>query len=357
MRPYDIGILRSRPVGSIIAFVYSRSAAGNKEFSEFCRLCDRRYPIRTFGLTIRQKRTLFSEHIYLRYKYGFSMTDYFLYELYRGSECVESLYMSDRDRINIHHMVNQAEYLHCFGDKKDFYEKFFAYMQNECIFIESGDDEALFRDFVKDKRKIVIKPRDGQRGIGVGIVDVDTEEQIRDAWEKCLRDRLLAEKVICGSDEIQAFHEISLNTIRVSTVLDPQGRANILSATIRTGTGDHVVDNGHSAGVYAAIDVDTGMICTIGYNANGDRFPVHPDSGKPFAGFVIPEWEELKRMAVEVAEIVPQMRYIGWDWVLDAEGKWLLIEGNEPGGIDVHQHPGFVMKKDQYVRKLGIKVP
>lgn len=353
MRPYDIKVLRSKPIASLISLFYSHSGAGKSERLEFMKLCNCRFPVRTFKLSNSQKESLFRNYIYLRYKYGFSMIDYFLYELYRGSECVESLYMSDRDRIKIHHKVNQSEYLHYFGDKKDFYDKFSCYMQQECIFIDNIDDASLFRSFVKDKEKIVIKPRDGQRGIGVEIVSVLTEEEIKSAWEKCLTNKLIVEKVIIGCDEVQAFHVLSLNTIRISTVIDPEGKAHILSATMRTGTGMHVVDNGHSDGVYAAIDVDTGMITTIGYNANGDRFPVHPDSGKPFAGFVVPKWSELRAMAIEVAEVIPQMRYIGWDWVLDKEHNWLLIEGNEPGGIDVHQHPGFIMKKKQYYEKLG----
>lgn len=354
MRPYDIKALRSKPVSSLVSALYVHTSTGNRERVEFMKLCECRFPIRIFELAESEKESLFRHYIYLRYKYGFSMIDYFLYELYRGAECVERLYMSDRDRINIHHAVNQPEYLHFFGDKKDFYDKFSLYMQKECMFIEGNDDESLFRSFVKDKEKIVIKPRDGQRGIGVEIVPVNTDEEIKSAWEKCLRDKLLVEKVITGCDEIQAFHELSLNTVRISTVLDKKGKAHILSATIRTGTGMHVVDNGHSDGVYAAIDVDSGMISTIGYNANGDRFPVHPDSRKPFAGFIIPKWNDLRAIALEVAEVVPQMRYIGWDWVLDSDYYWTLIEGNEPGGIDVHQHPGFVMKKKQYYETLGL---
>lgn len=354
MRPYNIKLLNSKPVGAAVAFMYSKTPAGKKDFKEFRRQCCHRFPIRLFNLNQKQISRLFKEHAYLRYKYGFSMTDYFLYELYRGSECVENLYMSDRERIRIHHLVNQSEYMHYFGDKKDFFEVFSEYMQKDCIFIESADDKSAFREFVANQNAVVIKPRDGQRGIGVDIVPVTSEEEIQVAWQKCLKDHLLVERVIRGCDEIQEFHEISLNTIRLSTVLDPKGQAHILSATIRTGTGTNVVDNGHSAGVYAAIDVDTGMVITIGYNANGDRFPVHPDSGKPFAGFVIPKWDELKSKAIEVAEKIPQMRYIGWDWVLNDEGDWLLIEGNEPGGIDVHQHPGFVMKKNQYLEKLGL---
>ena len=151
MRLYDIGMLRTKPVSKAIAFIYSKTSAGKKELSEFTNLCARRFPIRTFDLNKQQIQSLFKDYAYLRYKFGFSMIDYFLYELYRGSELVESLYMSDRDRIKIHYKVNQSDYLHYFGDKKDFYNIFKDYMQKDCIFIENVNDKSSFEKFVADK--------------------------------------------------------------------------------------------------------------------------------------------------------------------------------------------------------------
>ena len=107
MRPYDIKALRSKPVSSLVAEVYAKSAKGKKEYAEFKELCRLRYPIRTFNLSEQDKKAIFVDHVYLRYKFGLSMTDYFLYELYRGVECVENMYMSDRDRVEIHRAVNK----------------------------------------------------------------------------------------------------------------------------------------------------------------------------------------------------------------------------------------------------------
>lgn len=114
---------------------------------------------------------------------------------------------------------------------------------------------------------------------------------------------------------------------------------DLSKVNIRTGRGSNVVDNSHYDGVYAAVDVNTGIICSLGYNLLGEKFVKHPDSYVVFAGFQIPKWQELLKLAKNIASINHNLRYIGWDFVLTPNYEWLLLEGNEPGGIHIHQQP------------------
>ena len=348
MNVFNMKIMRNHLSSNAFTFLNLRSGAGKKAFKEFDDLCAVRYPIREYGLSENEKRKLFYHYLYLRFKYGASMIDYFLYEFYRSSDFDVSRYMTERQRVQLYNFADAKEYRHICANKKDFYDTFSDYMQKDCMFVDDESDKPAFWDFVSDKKEIIAKPRDGQRGIGVVKFVLDGEESIEQAWESCLKDQLVVEKVIEGCDELEEFHPESLNTIRVSTATDKSGTPHVMAATIRTGVDDNFVDNGHSRGVYAGIDVETGIISTIGYNANGERFPQHPNSGKQFSGTQIPHWDELREQAVEVAGKVPQLRYIGWDWALDKDHRWVLIEGNEPGGIDVHQHPGFVGLYQEY---------
>ena len=345
---FNIRFMRNRFASSIFTFLYLRSNRGKKAFLDFEELCMQRYPIREYGLLSSEKKKLFYHYIYLRFKYGVSKIDYFLYEFYRSSDFDVSRYMTERRRMELYHYADEKQYLHICGNKKDFYSVFAKYMQNDCMFVDSEADKNEFITFVSDKKDIIAKPRDGQRGIGVTKLNVEGSGSILKAWEYCLTNKSVVERVIRGCDELEAFHPLSLNTIRVSTAMTRSGDVHIMAATIRTGVDDNFVDNGHSNGVYAAIDIDTGIISTIGYNANGIRFPEHPNTGISFAGYHIPHWEELCTLVIKVAKEVPQLRYVGWDWALDENYKWLLIEGNEPGGIDVHQHPGFVGLYQKY---------
>ena len=341
-------IMRNRFMSNSFTFLYLRSGSGRRAFKEFDGLCRQRYPIREYGLSATEKKKLFYHYLYLRFKYGASMTDYFLYEFYRSSDFDVTRYMTERQRVQLYRYADDKDYLHICANKKDFYDTFSELMQKDCMFVDSESDKAAFLAFAVDKKDIIAKPRDGQRGIGITKLSVDGQDAVEKAWEYCLKDNLLVEKVIEGCDELEAFHPLSLNTIRVSTVMTKAGDVHIMAATVRTGVDDNYVDNGHSHGVYAAIDVDTGIISTIGYNANGDRFPSHPNTGVPFGGTQIPCWQELRRLVVKAAQMMPQLRYVGWDWALDKEHNWILVEGNEPGGIDVHQHPGFVGLYQKY---------
>ena len=342
MNIFNMKIMRNHTMSNTFTFLYLRSGSGKRAFKEFDDLCNQRYPIREYGLSQNDKKKLFYHYLYLRFKYGSSMIDYFLYEFYRSSDFDVSRYMTERDRVRLYNYADQKDYRHICADKKDFYDTFADFMQKDCMFVDNEADKTDFLNFVSGKKEIIAKPRDGQRGIGVLKFSIDGDESISRAWNCCLKDHLLVEKVIEGCEEREAFHPESLNTIRVSTAIDKSGIPHIMAATIRTGVDDNFVDNGHSRGVYARIDVETGVISTIGYNANGERFPAHPNTGVKFAGTQIPCWKELRELVAEAAKRVPQLRYIGWDWALDIEHHWILIEGNEPGGIDVHQHPGFI---------------
>lgn len=98
------------------------------------------------------------------------------------------------------------------------------------------------------------------------------------------------------------------------------------------------VDNLHSGGLFAPIDLETGIISHPGYDKKHVLHKCHPVSGIPIAGFQIPFWKEVKKLARSLAVEVPQMRYIGWDIAVTETGP-LMIEGNNHPGYDILQMP------------------
>ena len=345
-------ILQHKPVFKVFRPFYLKISKGKEAYEEFNERLANTYPINQYDLTPREKKELFDECMCYKYKYGTNVVDYFLYELYRRSEREVATFMSERERVELYRYADNKDYLHFFGNKKDFYSVFNKYMNKNCFFVEKKTTKEEVDAFLEPYAKIVLKPVDGQRGIGVRVLPADNADDRDEIWKICKGGGYVLEELIRGCPELQEYHPKSLNTIRVSTVLSKDGQPHIMAATIRTGTGSHDVDNGHSGGIYAAIDPGTGIIETIGYNANGYRFPLHPDSNKAFAGTQIPKWDELCRLCKETAVLIPQMRYIGWDWALDQDYHWILIEGNEPGGIDVHQHPTFKGLAAEYRKML-----
>ena len=74
-------------------------------------------------------------------------------------------------------------------------------------------------------------------------------------------------------------------------------------------------------------------------------WPAHPDSGSGFAGFKIPRWQELLKLAKECAAKFPQFGYIGWDFVLSKEG-WCIMEANYSGDFMWQLYRDRGMKKE-----------
>lgn len=328
-------IQKNKLCSHLMTTCYLYTSNGKKSFEEF-------YDEKKKYTNIPEKaniKTMYRHFIFLRNLYGFSATDYFLYELYNRSRSEIKKYISERRRCEMYDYADDKEYNHIMGNKKDFFSVYYKYMQKFIVFVDSESDYDKYLQLVSEQAFIIIKPRDGQRGLGVELVSVSSSQEVDNVFRKCLQDKLIAERVLVNDEEMAKFHPKSLNTIRVSTVMDNTGEVHILAATLRTGSGDNYVDNGHSGGIYAAIDTEQGVICTDGFNNTGTVFEFHPDSDVRFKGTQIPEWDNLLNLVKEVSRITKKLRYIGWDFVYTNPKKWVLIEGNEPGGIDIHQHP------------------
>lgn len=145
----------------------------------------------------------------------------------------------------------------------------------------------------------------------------------------------MLEEPIVQSQEMARFHPGSVNTIRLATaVLDD--KAHLLFGFMKLGHGDSVVDNGAAGGICSAIDLDTGMIVSVGMTESGKTYLSHPDSGLQIVGFHVPRWEEAKALALELAMVCPTQTYVGWDMAL-TDGGWVVVEGNRGGTFAITQ--------------------
>lgn len=282
---------------------------------------------------------LYLDYKYLNNRYGFSSKQYLGYQFWKHTEYSINKYISDRRRIELFDYADDKDYIHIMGNKHNFYDVYKKYMQNECLFSDGSIKQEEFISFCKRNRGVVIKPINGEQGEGVKRLTVDNDEKANNAWHYFNNGYMQCEKILHNCKEISSFHNKSLNTIRVSTVIDEKANVHIMAATIRVGRGDSCVDNGSAGGIFAAIDVITGIICSYGYDILGNRYLMHPDTKKVFMGTPIPKWKDLQRLVLKICNEVPQLRFIGWDFVLNENYNWILLEGNEPGGVEVHQIP------------------
>ena len=163
------------------------------------------------------------------------------------------------------------------------------------------------------------------QGIGIEKVYVTDNTDLKILYEELKRKNVLLEEIVQSNPNV-VFNNKSLNTIRVYTVLDKNGKPQIIKTILRVGIGDSVVDNFHAGGVIYNVDIESGRIINAGYNRDGLHF-YHPGSDIFMLGYQLPNWNELIAYVKELVLVIPECKIIGWDVALTTKGLD-VIEGN-----------------------------
>jgi len=200
--------------------------------------------------------------------------------------------------------------------------------------------DATFDDFVRlvTSTDCMLKAHDSSLGIGIDKLDKQQDgHELKTLFDKCVSNKTLIEEFIQGSKALQAFHPSSLNTIRIATIAYG-GKAMPFGAFVRMGMGDMVIDNAHAGGLFAQINIETGIIESEGITTNGMRVLVHPDSNLPIKGFQIPHWNEIVEFCLSAARRTSNIMS-GWDVVETIDGQMEIIEANSRPDFDLLQSP------------------
>ena len=177
-------------------------------------------------------------------------------------------------------------------------------------------------------------------------------------YQQCVAQNILLEECVTATEEISKFNPDSLNTIRVVTFSNGK-EAKVFGSFIRFGRKGKCIDNAHAGGVFAQIDVNTGIIESNGINTDGGEFERHPDSGISFKNYQIPQWEDIKQFCSKAALKVKDVKVCGWDVCVRQDGRLEFIEGNYGPDFDVMQSPlkcGVKHKLNKVFERLYGKV-
>lgn len=265
-----------------------------------------------------------------KFRYGYD--EYFLYHFAEKNDAERLEFVADLDRIDIVESLNKAKNQSLFDDKSLTYQKYKKFYFRELQVVDGSlADFIKLKEFLIENKRIILKPADSSCGKGVKILDINKLADIDVAVKAALKDNsrgLIAEELIIQDSRMAKLHPQSVNTVRITT-LRMNDRVEILHPFLRIGRGESIVDNGGAGGIFGTIDIDTGMVLHS-KNELGQEFTIHPDTKEPIIGFCIPEWEQAKKLAVELAMVTPSNRYSGWDLALTEKG-WIMVEGNARG--------------------------
>lgn len=288
-------------------------------------------------------------------KYRFSFGEYLMFHFDQISFEKRRTFVADRERISYCERMNNMKNMIIFDDKAATYRKYQKYYHRDMIEVKSINDYAVFSKFTDQHERFIVKPFDGACGRGIQILSAeqDRKGQLQELCKQ-YANGFVAEELIVQAEEMSQFHRESVNTLRMPTIRFDD-RIEIIHPFWRIGRGNSVVDNAGSGGIACAIDVETGKVIAAA-DEKGNQYTVHPDSGVQLIGFQLPRWDEAKAMAKELAMVLPDNRYTGWDFALTDQG-WILQEANDRGGFINFQLPtqtGFRSEIEAIMRELNV---
>ncbi|SDM60050.1 sugar-transfer associated ATP-grasp domain-containing protein [Acetanaerobacterium elongatum] len=275
--------------------------------------------------------------VYCGLKYGSGYMDYLVMELYNLSRAQRDTYMTRGRSNQLVRALNDRAYWHFFEDKTEFLTRFSAYLNRAWINLKTADEQA-FEAFCEGRERMMVKPVDGDGGNGVERILLADYPDKKALYRKLIdNNQTLCEEYVVQHPALSAIYPDSVNTLRIVSVVREDGGVDITRCLVRFGSGG-VVDNISSGGMAALIDSKTGQIIKPAYDENGSTHYVHPITGAPIVGVVIPMFDEVLQMVTRAAKEVPQVRYCAWDVAVCENGP-VFIEGNQYPGAEIQQLP------------------
>lgn len=281
------------------------------------------------GALTGQEMKRYMERIKRAYiRYGWDASDYFAYHYDTLSHKERQQFVGEYEKHWFAFRVNSLRSAEIYFQKWSTYQHFEKYYKRDIIKVMSKVNLPAFELFVRNHPIFILKPFDSTMGLGIHNVNVGEYESSDYALDALLKenpDGFLAEELIVQDPEIAKIHPQSVNTLRVHTFRLRDGIL-VYKPYLRIGRGNSVVDNAGAGGIFTSVNEETGAI-EKAVDEFCHEYTEHPDTGFPLIGYRIPRWEEAKSLARELATVIEDSSYVGWDLALTEKG-WVMIEGN-----------------------------
>ena len=290
-------------------------------------------------------------------RYGFGFAEYLCLRFAEKSKKERLQFVADWEHLGYACALNDHKNDEFFDNKWKTYGKFKQFYGREVIFFEDESQFEQFENFVSSHSKFIIKPLDLSCGQGIQIIKSKDFEWTKEKFVSLLSEyngNFIAEDLIVQSPEVAKLHPASVNTVRVPTIrLDDE--TLIVHPFFRVGQNGKNVDNAGAGGIICDVNAETGRVFAAA-DEHGNTFDSHPQTNEPLIDFQLPRWDEAKKLVNQLANVIPDNRYTGWDLALTDSG-WIWVEANRRGQF-VWQIPsqiGFRDEINSILKKLGKK--
>lgn len=277
-------------------------------------------------------------------RYGTGHRDYDLNEWWELNGAQRKTYITRGINNALVKKFNDPEAMRKIDNKIEFNRLFSKYLGRKWIYLEEASREE-FISFMESVGDVIAKPVDAACGRGVEKIEKGSYDDAGALYDHLKESKAtLVEEYVYQHAEMSKLYPLSVNTLRIVTILSDDGTPHIVYAFVRIGNGGRVVDNLNAGGMAAPIDLEKGVISGIAFDKDYFYYDTHPYTGTPIVGHKIPYWDEACRVVLEACLVEPKVRYIGWDVAITENGP-TFIEANEYPGHDILQMPPHVPDK------------
>lgn len=203
-------------------------------------------------------------------------------------------------------------------------------------------EDAIHR-IIQFERAILKKSVSSSGGKGVRFFDANEFRNI-EAQKNGLQtiidrlgDNIIVQELIEQSNTLSSLNPSSVNTLRILSLLRPDGKVKICSSIVRMGRGGMRVDNASSGGITCGINSD-GTLKDNAFSPKGEKCDRHPDTGIKFKDIIIPGFDLVIDLVKRSHPQFPNFRLLSWDFAMDKNNEPVLVEMNLCcGELDFHQ--------------------
>lgn len=221
------------------------------------------------------------------------------------------------------------------ADKSEANIHFAKYIDRKwCMNRELSFDK--FQETFEGCTKLFYKPMSSCGGRGAQPFDID-ESNIQDVYNEIMElPEGVVEEFVVQHPRLTEMSPRILNTVRLTSIssnepIDKEGNHFAIPyAMLKMGGATGYVDNLREGGVGAAIDLESGRLCTDAVDVNLKTYTHHPVSGVKIKGFEVPFFAEAKQMIQRIVEENNMKGYLGWDVAITNRGPMLIEINGRP---------------------------
>lgn len=285
--------------------------------------------------------TFWLQELWFLARYGSTFHDYIRYEFYNKNGRGVNEYITGLRHIKLYRALNQnKDGSKAVGDKYVVNSAFRSYIARKWIHVDPSTPREEIEAFIGSLEEFMVKPLHLEGGQGIKKYRRAEINDLTVFIDEVQKDEVLLEEVVKQHKDLAALNPYSVNTVRINTLCDNRGGVTIADAYLRMATKEIAVDNFHSGGCAAEVDLDTGIVISPATDLNKEHvYTMSPVTGEIIVGKRIPSWEEVKRVCVEIARTLYDdcKRFAAFDIAIWENGDPELIEINWFGDPTIRQ--------------------